>query len=56
MALLSKKINNIYSDGIGLLATLYYIENFKFCNKYKVFLIRDISFMIKKVFKKNLAS
>ncbi len=56
MAILLKKVNIDFTDGIALLATLYQIANFKLCNKHQFFLARHLGFITNWVSKENVAS
>ena len=56
MALLSKKVNINFTNGIVSLAALYWVNNFKLCNKHPTLLARQLGFMMKKVLKEDIAS
>ena len=56
MALLLKKVNIDFTDGIASLAALYWVENFKLCNKYQTFLARHLGLVTKKFPNKDIAS
>ena len=56
MALLSKKINMDFIDGIASIATLHWVKIFKLCNKYQTFLARHLGLVTKKVPEKDIAS
>ena len=56
MALLSKKVNMDFTDGIASLAALHWVENFKLCNKHQTLLARHLGLVTKKVSKEDIAS
>lgn len=45
-----------FMDKISSLAALYWIENFKLCNKHQSLLTRHLGFVTKWVFKKDFIS
>ena len=55
MALLTKKVNINFTDGIASLAALHWVQNFKLCNKHQTFLARHLSLVTKKVPKEDIA-
>lgn len=52
---LSKNVHIDFTDRIALFATLYLVENFKFCNKYQTFFAKYLSLVVKTDPKKNIA-
>lgn len=56
MAILLKKNNIDLMNEIILLVDLYYIENFKFYNKYQSLLAKYLDFLRKRVLKKEFVS
>lgn len=56
MAVLSKNVNMDFTDGIASLAALYWVENFKLCNKHQSLLARHLGFVIKGVPNEELVS
>ena len=56
MAILLKKVNMDFTDGIASLAALHWVKNFKLCNKHQTLLARHLGLVTKKVPKEDIAS
>lgn len=56
MSLLLKKINMYFINKIASLAALYWIKNFKICNKHQTFLVKHLILVMKKILKKDIIS